>query len=78
MKTSSRLAKQYCQYFVRYFVPPQCPADIMVCCFLQDVVIAQKGMALIAAAANQVAAFPEVGNPMAHIQASLDSAACLL
>ena len=31
---------------------------------LQDVVVAQKGMALIAAAANQVAAFPEVANPI--------------
>lgn len=33
----------------------------MNCCLLQDVVIAQKGMALIAAAAKEVAAFPEVG-----------------
>lgn len=59
-------------------VLPQCPADFMVCCFLQDVVIAQKGMALIAAAANQVAAFPQVGNPMGRMQANLDSAVCLL
>lgn len=44
-------------------VPPWCPAAFASGCRLQDVVTAQKGMALIAAAANKVAAFPEVGTP---------------
>ena len=43
---------------------PWYPAGFIDCCGLQDVVIAQKGMALIAAAANKVAAFPEVGTPL--------------
>lgn len=40
--------------------------------------VAEKGMALIAAAANQVAALPEVGNYATLIQASLGSAGRLL
>ena len=52
------------KFILSRLVPLQCPADFIICCFLQNEVVAQKGMALIAAAANQVAKFPEVEKPM--------------